>query len=238
MLSVLKYLMVPLLLVLCTVISYSKDTSGGKTDPVKTVNQAGNMTNLSGTNNVSLTNIVTNRAIAGDQPGSKMFPFSFDLTAGAFFPVFSLGSGMSPAFLLALNGFIPVTTVVPSDLLKDFDVGVSFFLIPGTAVNGRNAGILFLGAMADAYYRVPFGLPDFDVYVLFGMGITSSSAWIANGTSVDTAASADFVIRPGIGCRWNFMKQWYARLDVAYFMAFEKISATGLPVALGVGYEF
>lgn len=176
--------------------------------------------------------------VAPDPVKKQIPPFSIDITMGVFFPEFDLGTGMNPSFDLCLNSFVPVSWFIPANFLESFDVGISFYMIPGTAVGGRDARIIFLGALADLYYRLPFSISNVNIYVLLGMGISSASAWVANGTVTGVASSADFTLRPGIGCRWEFLPHWYARLDIAWFMAFEKISAIGLPVTLGVGYAF
>lgn len=219
MLLIARRLLLPALMVLCAVAVYGKQE-------VKSLT------------NSALTNDFSNQTVLDTGKSRHVVPFSFDVTMGVFFPLFDLGTGMNAAYDLSLGGFVPATFLLPFSFLDAFDLGVSFYMVPGNAVSGRNAGILFLGALVDAYYRLPFGIRSFNVYALLGLGIGSTSAWVANGTVTGSMSSADFILRPGVGCRWEFLPQWYARLDITWFMAFEKVSAIGLPVTLGVGYAF
>ena len=179
-----------------------------------------------------------NNGVTNRPSGESHVPISFDLNGGVFVPLPDLSAGMAVAPDVSLSGFVPADRIVPVDFLKWFDFGVTFYMVPGSAVSGRNAGIILLGGLLDVYYRLPLGMESFSVYAQLGMGISASSAWVANGTFTGTMSSADFTVRTGIGCRWMFLPHWYARFDVRYFMAFEKVSAAGLPVTLGVGYAF
>ncbi len=209
-----KRLLLQVLLCLCAVAAYGAQTNTAR------------QTNLT-----SLPQVETN--VQKSAP-----PFSFDVTMGVFLPMLDLGTGMNPAFDMVLTGSLPLTYIVPDEAFRDLDVGVSFYLVPGSAVLARNAGILFLGALLDARYNLPLGLRSFKVYAQIAFGVSSVNSWVDNGTVTGAAFSADFTLLPSVGCRWDFLPNWYARLDVGWFMAFEKVSAFGLPVVLGVGYAF